>query len=96
MRPYYIAVLMLLLSACNSTNKEETEEFRTLFETSEGRETPEYEDVMAYYMKLARTFPDINLQTMEDTDSGHPLHIVTYNPGEVSTLTVSGKTSVLS
>ncbi|WP_268224720.1 M14 family metallopeptidase [Sinomicrobium oceani] len=81
MRPYYIAVLMLLLSACNSTNKEETEEFRTLFETSEGRETPEYEDVMAYYMKLARTFPDINLQTMEDTDSGHPLHIVTYNPG---------------
>lgn len=81
MRPYYIAVLMLLLSACNSTNKEKTEEFRTLFETSEGRETPEYEDVMAYYMKLARTFPDINLQTMEDTDSGHPLHIVTYNPG---------------
>lgn len=81
MRPYYIAVLMLLLSACSSTNKEETEEFRTFFETSEGRETPEYEDVMAYYMKLARTFPDINLQTMEDTDSGHPLHIVTYNPG---------------
>ena len=79
MKRYFICFL-LFVTACNTVDKKEEQEFITLFETSGGEKTPEYEEVMAYYMKLARTFPDIALQTMGDTDSGHPLHIVTYNP----------------
>ncbi|MGS2739134.1 M14 family metallopeptidase [Sinomicrobium sp. M5D2P17] len=79
MKRYFICFL-LFVTACNTVDTEEEQEFVTLFETSGGEKTAEYEEVMAYYMKLARTFPDIALQTMGDTDSGHPLHIVTYNP----------------
>ncbi|MGS2761849.1 M14 family metallopeptidase [Sinomicrobium sp. M5D2P9] len=79
MKRYFICIL-LFVTACNTVDTEEEQEFVTLFETSGGEKTAEYEEVMAYYMKLARTFPDIALQTMGETDSRHPLHIVTYNP----------------
>ncbi|MBC9796074.1 M14 family metallopeptidase [Sinomicrobium weinanense] len=80
MKRYFLSFLLLLVVACNTINTEEEQEFTTFFENSGGKETPAYTGVMEYYMKLARTFPDINLQTMGKTDSGHPLHIVTYNP----------------
>lgn len=76
----YFLYLFLLLTACNNINPEEEQEFTTFYETSGGKETPTYDEVIHYYMKLATALPDINLQTMGDTDSGHPLHIVTYNP----------------
>ncbi|RAV28371.1 M14 family metallopeptidase [Sinomicrobium soli] len=72
--------IVLLMTACHTANHEKEQEFLTLFETSEGKETPEYEEVIAYYMKLAGAFPDIAIQTMGTTDSGYPLHMVTYNP----------------
>src|SRR5690606_3074240 len=33
-----------------------------------------------FYIKLARDFSQINVHTIGKTDSGHPLHMVTFNP----------------
>ncbi|MFT5736728.1 MAG: hypothetical protein ACJAU2_001125 [Maribacter sp.] len=42
-------------------------------------ETATYEQVIAFYIKLAKEFPEINIQTIGSTDSNKPLHMVTYN-----------------
>lgn len=76
---YLYFILFLFILSCKT--KEETEEgsFPTIFELSKGKETPTYQGVIDYYIELAREFPEINIQTMGLTDSGQPLHIVTYN-----------------
>ena len=54
--------------------------FPTVFEESEGMQTATYTEVIDFYLRLAKEFPSINVQTIGSTDSGHPLHLVTYNP----------------
>lgn len=79
MRKWIFLILVLTVTAC-TTNKEDKEErFITLFETSNGMETPEYAEVMDFYKDLERSYPEIQLQAMGETDSGLPLHIVTFN-----------------
>ncbi len=72
-------LLFLIITACQSPQKEKKESFLTLFEKSEGTETPAYQEVIDFYIELAREFPEINIKTMGMTDSGYPLHIVTFN-----------------
>ncbi len=79
MKPYFYLITLLIIFACKNPKSSEKEDFTTLFETSNGTETPTYEAVIEFYKKLATTYPEINLQTMGETDSGFPLHIVTYN-----------------
>ncbi|WP_461534313.1 M14 family metallopeptidase [Sinomicrobium sp.] len=73
-------VIALLFTACHTDKPEKDQKFQTLFESSEGKQTPEYEEVIDYYKKLAEAFQEIDIQTMGMTDSGYPLHLVTYNP----------------
>ncbi|WP_340074703.1 M14 family metallopeptidase [Leptobacterium sp. I13] len=79
MKRYFFLIALLILIACKDTKKEKKESFITQFELSNGTETPVYQEVIDYYIELAREFPSINIQTMGQTDSGYPLHIVTYN-----------------
>ncbi|WP_340203033.1 M14 family metallopeptidase [Ascidiimonas sp. W6] len=72
-------MLLLLLVSCKNQELTQEESFVTIFETSNGKQTPTYQEVIDYYIELAREFPEINIQTMGLTDSGMPLHIVTYN-----------------
>lgn len=51
----------------------------TVFEKSEGTQTPTYHEGIAYFQKLAETFPQIDIQEMGMTDSGYPLHLVIFN-----------------
>ena len=74
---YFISFLLLL--SCNASKKNNTTAFSTLFEKSEGRETPEYKDVIAYYATLADTYSEISLFSFGQTDAGEPLHLVVYN-----------------
>lgn len=53
--------------------------FTTLFETSEGTETPEYKDVISFYKELSEEYSNVSLFTFGQTDSGEPLHLVVYN-----------------
>lgn len=68
------------LLACETQPEEKVEIFKTYFELTEEEETPPYEEVISFYIELAREFSAINIQTIGKTDSGYPLHIVSYNP----------------
>ncbi len=42
-------------------------------------ETTTYLQTIDFYIQLAKEFPEINIQTIGNTDSGYPLHVATYN-----------------
>ncbi|AXG70077.1 zinc carboxypeptidase [Kordia sp. SMS9] len=71
-----------LFSACSSEKKETktTYDFTTTFEKSGGTQTPTYAEVIAFYENLAEQYDQIHIETVGLTDSGKPLHLVTYNP----------------
>ena len=73
-------VAFLCLSACSEPHKTSPEDFPTPYESGNGNQTATYQETLEFYRQLAREFPSINLQTLGETDSGHPLHLVTYNP----------------
>ena len=62
------------------TSTTETPDFTTTFETSEGTQTGTYQEVITFWEALAKTYPEIHIQTVSETDSGYPLHLVTLNP----------------
>ncbi len=73
---------LLFLAICFVACKQESandKDFTTLFETSNGTETPEYKDVIAYYKDLASAYSEISLFEVGETDSGNPLHLVVFN-----------------
>ncbi|MGW9685597.1 M14 family metallopeptidase [Flagellimonas sp. 2504JD1-5] len=75
----YPTVLLLLLS-CEPKTQDEVVSYQTFFETSDGTETATYPETIDFYIRLAKDFPEINIQTIGETDSGYPLHMVTFNP----------------
>lgn len=76
----FLALLFLLVFAsCETKPKDETISFPTHFEMTNGEETATYLQVIDFYIQLAKEFPEINIQTIGATDSGNPLHMVTFN-----------------
>ncbi|WP_420572321.1 M14 family metallopeptidase [Kordia sp.] len=73
-----------LFFACTSKQKDTVihTDFTTTFEKSNGTQTPTYPEVIAYYENLAKSYAQIHLETIGSTDSGEPLHLVTFNPDE--------------
>ena len=59
------------------------ENFKIRFETSGGKETATYPEIIKFYKLLDRTSDQIIVKEMGVTDSGLPLHIVVYNPDKV-------------
>ena len=75
-----ILLLAILVWSCTSESKKiENKEFVTVFEASNGQETATYYETIDYYEKLAETYSEISIREIGETDSGHPLHIVTLN-----------------
>lgn len=60
--------------------EEKVEIYKTVFESTDGEETATYEETISFYIRLAKEFPEVNIQTIGETDSGLPLHMVTFNP----------------
>ena len=60
--------------------EEKVEIYKTVFESTDGEETATYEETISFYIRLAKEFPEVNIQTIGETDSGFPLHMVTFNP----------------
>ncbi len=69
---------LLILIGCSS-DKKQLVDFTTLFETSKGTETATYTEVISYYKELAKTYSEISLFEIGQTDSGKPLHLVVFN-----------------
>jgi len=82
MRTIHALLLVLLIFSCSKNNSTD-KDFTTLFEQSEGTETPEYKEVISYYADLAEEYSDISLFSFGQTDSGEPLHLVVYNKGGI-------------
>jgi len=80
MKRFLVFLLFISLVSCENKQEDEKTEFITPFESSEGKETPTYAETIDFYIALAKEFPEINIQTIGETDSGYPLHVVTYNP----------------
>ncbi|NYJ28381.1 M14 family metallopeptidase [Allomuricauda sp. ARW1Y1] len=80
MKQIILFLSVVLIISCKSETQDEQSSYPTHYELSEGKETATYQQTIDYYMALAREFPEINIQTIGKTDSGYPLHTVTFNP----------------
>lgn len=54
-------------------------DWKTTFEKGNGNQSVTYEDCIAYYQKLDAYFETVQMQEMGLTDSGKPLHIITFS-----------------
>jgi hypothetical protein len=72
--------LVLLSISCENANNASKFDFETIFEKSEGKETATYKKTINYFLELAKSYSEISIQEIGETDSGNPLHIVTLNP----------------
>ncbi|NAS11773.1 M14 family metallopeptidase [Poritiphilus flavus] len=80
MNRLFLLLFLFGITACETATEDKVASFSTHFETTEGQETATYLQTIDFYIRLAKEFPEINIQTIGETDSGFPLHIVTYNP----------------
>ena len=61
-------------------NAQNTAPFLTPYEKGNGNQTATYWETIAYFKMLDDNFETISMQEMGLTDSGEPLHIVTFYP----------------
>ena len=78
MKKIILLSLFILSFSCKKTT-ESTINSTTQFEKTEGKETPEYKDIISYYEQLAEAYPQISLFSFGQTDAGKPLHLVVYS-----------------
>jgi len=78
--PHFLILLVTCFISCKDSITTDRQTFEIAFENSEGQQTATYEEVIDFYLRLGKEFPSVNVQTIGSTDSGHPLHLVTYNP----------------
>lgn len=51
----------------------------TPFETSQGKASPGYFEIIAWWQKIDKASPKIQMQKMGMTDAGYPLHLITVS-----------------
>ena len=96
MRLFLFSLILILIISCETAIDKQTTTFKTVFENSKGLETATYNEVIDFYLKLAKNYPEINVQTIGNTDSGHPLHLVTFNPdGDFNFQKLAGRKTVI-
>ncbi|MGB5507278.1 M14 family metallopeptidase [Robiginitalea sp.] len=69
----------MLSSSCVENTEKVSPDLQTPYERGNGNTTATYEELMEFYRGLAREYAEINLQTLGETDSGEPLHLITYS-----------------
>lgn len=73
-------VTCIFLLACQSKKENYTDyDFTTIFEKTNGLETATYQEVISFYKALANKHPEVKMETIGETDSGKPLHLVWYS-----------------
>jgi hypothetical protein len=70
---------LLLLCSLTILAQNQTK-YDTNFEKGNGNQSTTYQETIAYFQLLAKDFKTIQIKTMGLTDSGEPLHLVTFNP----------------
>ncbi len=92
MTRYIFLLLALTLVSCGEeksvnvfvpTGDDEDKEFITPFEKGNGNQTATYEETISFYQRLADNFSTVKIEEVGTTDSGKPLHLVTYSKNTV-------------
>ncbi len=78
-KPIIILILSIVFS-CGNNSENKDFDFTLTFERSEGKETATYDEVIEFYTRLSEKHTSIAMYEMGKTDSGKPLHLVTFNP----------------
>lgn len=78
-----LLLLLIISNSCFAQNPKNAKGFTTVFEQSEGMETATYEQTIQFYTDLSKSYPQVTIQAIGETDAGKPLHIVTLNPENV-------------
>ncbi|RZJ50770.1 MAG: hypothetical protein EOO44_15730 [Flavobacterium sp.] len=76
MKLFTILFSLFTLSLFAQNNKK----YDTFFEKGNGNQAADYQETINYYTLLAKDFPTIQMLEMGLTDSGYPLHMITFNP----------------
>ncbi len=87
-----VFIIFLQVSTCTYA------QYQTRFEQSKGTQTPTYAEGIAFYERLARDFPQIQMQAKGPTDSGKPLHLILYSRNrtfDIAKLKAQGKAVLL-
>lgn len=79
---WLILGILFSLTSCDFSKYRLVKDYdlETRFEKSGGTETDTYQDVITFYTELADLYPSVEIKEFGTTDSGLPLHLVTYNP----------------
>jgi Zinc carboxypeptidase len=75
MKIYNYIILLISFSVFS----QKVNKYQAFFEKGNGNQSANYQETINYYSLLANNFPTIKMQEMGLTDSGYPLHIVTFN-----------------
>lgn len=76
MKKILILLLVIISFSCETKTNFD---FTTVFEKSNGLETATYAETIAYYRALSKEYTSIAIDSIGETDSGKPLHIITIN-----------------
>ena len=87
-----ILLVLVFVTACNTSNKKPVYDFETHFEKTKGLETATYQQTIKFYNNLAEAYPEISIDSVGETDSGKPLHIITLNIDKVFSFSEIHKT----
>ena len=79
-KSYLILFSITITQLSCGDKKIESVDFTTRFEKSEGLETATYKEIVSFYEDLAKAHSSISVYSMQKTDSGERLQLVTYNP----------------
>lgn len=78
-----LLIVFILIISCENLNDKPMYDFETHFEKTKGLETATYNQTIEFYSNLANVYSEISLESIGETDSGEPLHIVTLNRNSV-------------
>jgi hypothetical protein len=66
----------LLILSCIISQWAISQSITTRYEQSNGKETPTYQEIIAWWQALDKRFAEVSMLTMGPTDAGFPLHLV--------------------
>ncbi|MDC9723912.1 MAG: M14 family zinc carboxypeptidase [Urechidicola sp.] len=78
MKKHLVVFISLFLSTTILAQEVE-ENFETIFEQTKGDSTATYEQTIEFYIKLAKSYPEIKIQKVGMTDADIPLHLVLFD-----------------
>lgn len=86
MRLLTLCFVLISMISCQQTGQEKQEvlkDWQTPFEKGNGNQTATYEEIISFYKNLASSFSTIQIQEVGITDSGLPLHLISYSKSTI-------------